>query len=429
MNEQLEGFLKDLEGALKDIPQEERSKAMDYYREYLYDACESGLVPEEVIKQVGDAESIASAIKMEVSIDNARNNPGIRNYSNALKNTFRMVTTPFSVLMLIFLVLISGSIVAAFFATALCTFIAAIASLFIGIYEAARIPGHFLMERIGAFGMGLMSSGLMMLFTLWFYRLSKLFIRISVWFIGKIQRKPAQFKPDIKSDGNGRHKPAIKPVILFAAVSVLGLALFFASGLPMRYFDIFNSTKPNEISLQTYDSAVKDVNAISIVSAHSQVKILKGNGDGIQLIYEKPDWLDGEMKTEGKTLYFQEKSNGRLPLFSLVSIHESMTELQLLLPEGYDPAMIKVDSTGGHIFISGINCNIQAETMNGRIELILADMTSANITVKTERGTVYSDDRAAGQKTAQGTEYFSVGANGKSIELNSTNGNIYLRSQ
>jgi hypothetical protein len=136
--------------------------------------------------------------------------------------------------------------------------------------------------------------------------------------------------------------------------------------------------------------------------------------------------LDYDIKTDGNTLYFYEKSNGRLPLFSLV-YHESLTELQIRLPEGYDPEMIKVGSTGGHVFITGIASNIQVDTMNGRIELVPVNAKSANIIAKTNQGNIYSNGKPAGQKTDKGTEYISAAASDRNIELTSTNGNIYIQ--
>lgn len=427
MNEKLENFLKALEAGLKDIPQDERNKAVEYYREYLYDACEAGADPDTVITQVGDAETIASAIRMEASIARARSNPGIRNYGNALKNTFRMVTAPFSILTLVLLVLLSGSIVAAFFTATLCTFVGSVGVLFIAAYEATRMSGQFFMEIVGAVGIGLMLSGLLMLLTLCLYRLGRVFIRISVWLIGKIQRKPVQYQSNAKISDTGKRSPSKRFVWGFAAMSVAGLVLFSVSGLPVRFFTIFNSQKPNDIQLEAFDYKTGDVNAVSIVSAHSIVRIIRGTGNDLRLLYEKSDWLDYEVKTDGKTLYFYEKSNGRLPLFSLVIYHESLTELQLEIPAGYNPDMIKIDSTGGHILISGIDSNIQADTMNGRIELDRSEAENTSIIAKTAKGSIYAGDKPVGQKTGKGTEYISMGESEKNIELYSSNGNIYIQ--
>lgn len=427
MNEQLENFLKALEAGLRDIPQDERNKAIEYYREYLYDACESGADPDTVITQVGDAETIASAIRMEASIARARSNPGIRNYGNALKNTFRMVTAPFSILTLVLLVLLSGSIVTAFFTATLCTFAVSVGVLFIAVYEATRMSGQFFMEIAGTVGIGLMLSGLSMLLTLCLYRLGRVFIRISVWLIGKIKRKPVQYQSDAKIEDTGKRSPSKRFVWCFTAMTVAGLVLFSVSGLPVQFFNIFNSTKPNNIQMEAFDYKTGDVNAVSIVSAHSIVRIKRGSGNDIRLLYEKSDWLDDDVKTDGKTLYFYEKSNGRLPLFNLVTYHESLTELQLEIPAGYNPDMIKIDSTGGHIIISGIDSNLQAETMNGRIEFDRSEAENTRFIAKTVTGSIYSGDRPVGQKTGKGTEYISIGESGRSIELFTRNGDIYIQ--
>lgn len=427
MNEQLEGFLKNLEDALMDIPGDERTRAIEYYREYLYDACESGADPAAVLDQVGDVKSIASEIHTEVSISKAREKPGIRNYSNALKNTLRMVTTPFSVLLLIFSVILTGSIVATFFAAAFCTFLAAIASFFAGIYEAAAVSAQFYMERIGAVGFGIMLSGLLMLVTLCFYWLGRRFIRISLWIIDLIRKKNIQYQPGTITRDNGKKKSAKQPIMVFSGLTLLGLILFFVSGLPLRYFAIFNSTKPADVRLESFDYRSDEVSSISVTSAHSYVIISKGTDDSIRLLYEKTDWLDFDLKAEGKTLYFQERSNGRLPFFSLVALHESLSEIRLILPKDYEPAMIRIDSIGGHIRISGADCNMQAETVNGTITFVPDDTANSSIVAKTAHGKVYFGDSPAGNRTENGIEFVFIGKPEKIVELTSTNGDIYLR--
>ncbi len=426
MIEKAEAFIRELELRLKDLPKEEVNDAINYYREYFSDAIESGDNEDAVMEKLGTSEKTADMIRVENSIARVRSNPGIKNYSGVLKNTFRLVTTPISVLVLSMFVIVSFCVFAAFFAGALCTFLGAIGALLVSVYEATKMPAGFFMEIIGTIGLGFMTSGLLLLVAISFYMLAFLFIRLSVWMIDKILRKPV--KTDMDLTVRKGEKPR-KPVI-FARLSVIvflaGFVLFAVSGLPIRYFNIFNSMKPASILMQHHDFCPDEVKTISIETAHSLVRISRGSGDRIELLYEKSDWLDYEVNTEANTLCFKEKSNGRLPLFSLVSLHESLTELDIILPENFDAEMIKMKSTGGHFFIMEVSHNIQAETINGRIEIKINESRPTNIVAEAPNGSIYVNENLSGETGKEG-KYIYITSSDKTMTLKSAHGDIRIR--
>jgi uncharacterized membrane protein len=426
MDDRIESFISELESQLKDLPKDEADEALCYYREYLNDAVESGEDPDIILQKLGTAEKIAAVIRMETSIDRARSNPGMRNYGAVLKNSFRVITAPFSILFLSMFVILSGGIFITFYAGAFCTFLGSILALAAVVYEAANMSGEFFIEIVGLLGAGLMFSAVLMLITIGLYKLGRLFIRLSVWTIDKILNKPQHKEPSSKR-GTGAKPGRIRAAVrLFSVLSFAGFLIFAVSGLPMRYFNIFNSMKPRNIELMSYQFNIDQVNDISIETAHSIVTVSEGSGDKIRFVYEKSDWLDCDLITEADALYFREKSGGRLPFFELVSLHESLTELEIYIPKDSNVERITVESKGGHVFVSDLPSNMEIQTMNGRIEVNLSDIGQINVIAETSNGSVYVNNMQAGQKSGKNTEYVVTAGSEKTVSLKSANGDIRI---
>ncbi|NLG89045.1 MAG: DUF1700 domain-containing protein [Clostridiaceae bacterium] len=426
MSDAIDRFIGELEAHLSDLPKDEIEEAVSYYREYLNDAVESGEDPENALNRLGTAEKIAAVIRVETSIDRARSNPGVRNYGAVLKNSFRVITTPFSILFLSMFVMLSGGIFITFYAGAFCTFLGSVLSLAAVIYEAANMSGKFIIEIIGILGAGIMFSAVLMLATICLYKLGRLFIRLSVWTIGKILNKPQQKGAPLKRTADEKSKPIRTAVRLFSVLSFAGFVVFAVSGLPMRYFNIFNSMKPQDVELMSYEFDIDQLNEISVETAHSIVIVSEGSGDKVRFIYEKPDWLDCAFAAEGNTVRFREKSNGRLPFFELVSLHESLTELKVYIPKDAGVKRMTVKSKGGHVFVSDLPLSIRVETMNGSIQVNLPDTDSVNVAAETSKGVIYSNNTPAGQKTGGKTVYAINAGSDKTVELQSANGDIRI---
>ncbi len=426
MGDVVDRFIVELESQLSDLPKDEIEEAVSYYREYLNDAIESGEDPGIALQRLGTAEKIAAMIRVETSIDRARSNPGVRSYGAVLKNSFRVITTPFAILFLSMFVMLSGGIFITLYAGAFCTFVGSILALAAVIYEAANMSGEFFIEIIGILGAGLMLSAVLMLATIGLYLSGRLFIRLSVWTIDKILYKQQQKEPSPKRTAETKSKRVRAAVRLFSVLAFAGFLCFVVSGLPMRYFNIFNSVKPQDIELVSYQFDIEQADAISVETAHSVVRISEGSDDQIRFVYEKSNWLDYAFSTEGNIIHFREKSNGRLPFFELGSLHESLTELKVYIPEGTNVERMTVESKGGHVFISDIPVSIRVKTMNGRIEVDLPDTGQVNVTAETSKGIIYSDNTPAGQKTGGKTGFAITAGSDKTVELQSANGDIHI---
>ncbi|HEY8500575.1 MAG TPA: DUF1700 domain-containing protein [Clostridia bacterium] len=427
MSDKIDSFIMELESKLKDLPKDEIDEAVCYYREYLNDAEDSGEDPDVILQRIGTAEKIAAAIRMETSIDRARSDPGVRNYGSVLKNSFRVITTPFSILFLSMFVILSGGIFITFYAGAFCTFLGSILTIAAVVYEAANMPGEYFIEIIGLLGAGLMLSSVLMLVTICLYKVGRLFIKLSVWMIDKILNKQQQKEPSPKRTTAAKSGRTRAAVLIFSILSFAGFLIFAVSGLPMRYFNIFNSMKPQNIELVSYEFDIDQADVISVETAHSIIRLSEGSGDKIRFVYEKSDWLDCTFAAEGNTLHFHEKSGGRLPFFELVSMHESLTELKVYIPKGHNVERITVESKGGHVFVSGLIFNMQIETMNGSIEVNLPDTGRVNVNAETSNGSIYVNNMQAGQKTGKKTEYIVTAGSEKTVNLKSANGDIRIK--
>jgi hypothetical protein len=123
-------------------------------------------------------------------------------------------------------------------------------------------------------------------------------------------------------------------------------------------------------------------------------------------------------------LSFYEKSSGMLPLFDLVKLHESRTELIITLPMGFNPQIVTLESTGGHVQILDSGENIYAKTYTGAI--LLSTPQDVNIKAATELGTIEVGGTESGQKTSGGLEYYNNTQSDRTVELQSSRGNIEI---
>lgn len=430
MDERIAVFIESLKKHLEGLPEQEVREAVSYYEEYLYDAAEAGKDPEEVFKQLDPPEKIAGMLRTETSILRAQKSPGLRNFTSVLRNAFRSVTTPLAVFLVSIFIVASYSVVLMLFGGALVSFIAGIVMALGMVYQALTMSAHFPMEIAGAVGMGLFGAGICLLLSFALYKLARLLIRVSSRFIGKTLRKPGKPAPELENQPDARPSGSRRHVLICLAVIVAGFMLTAVSGLPVRYFTIFNSMKPENVITRTTEYDAGGINKISLVTAHSRIKVTSGNSDKIVLSYEQPDWLDYEAVSSGSMLSFYERSNGRLPLFPLVKLHESITELTVSIPRGYSPEIIMLESTGGDVSISGLAENIEVKTMNGDILFNPEGVTdSYNIRANTGSGTIVVGGVPAGQKGTEGIEYYRDAKAAKTVKLNSSGGRIVIKSE
>ena len=427
MDDRISSFIESLRKHLEGLPEQEISEAIDYYEEYFNDAIEEGKEPDEILEELDSPDKIAGIIRMESSIIKAQRSPGLKNFTGVSRNAFRGVTTPLAVISLSLVVFISFCMVAVLFTAAFILFTAAAIIPLGFVYEAFKIPLSFPMEIIGTIGFGLLGSGIILLPAFGLYRLGKLFIRFSTQLIRRILLQSGKTMPEMEKQTPGRKMRFSRFAVLCLVIIAAGLVSIGISGIPVRYFTIFNSMKPANIVVRTSEYDPGNINKISIATAHSNIRVEEGTSDKIVLSYEQPDYMDYEMGVSGSMLSFYEKSNGRLALFSLITMHESMTELLVSIPRGLDPDIITLETRGGHIYITGLAENIRAVTFSNSIKLSMEGVNeNVNIKASTWSGDILMNGTKHGQETTEGTEYYRDTDAAKTIEIKSSNGNIHL---
>jgi uncharacterized membrane protein len=428
MDNRITNYIESLRKYLTGLPDQEASEAVSFYTEYLNEALEAGKDLDKVIGELDSPEKIAGMIKTETSIIRAQHSPGFRNFANALRNAFKSVSTPLSIFLLAIVEFVSYSMVAIFFGGAFACGIGGAAAFLTFAYEGIRTPFNFWLEKLGSFGAALFTMSLLMLAAVYLYRCGKLFIKFSTNLVRSVLKKSTKPMPEMeKKKETSLRKKRIVPSLL--VIMAAGIILFGISGIPWKIYVITNSMKPEGMMkniVLEYDPS--SVNRISAVTANSVIRIIQGEGDKVLITYKEPEWMDYSVDNNGGMLTFHEKSSGMLPLFSLISLHEGMTELTISLPKGCNPNSVSLESTGGHIFISAQAENIDAKTLNGNINCDMNGSENAyDVKASTKKGSIVVDGTESGIKADDTVEYYKGMQSGKKIDLTSTNGSISIK--
>jgi uncharacterized membrane protein len=421
--------MKVLEENLQGLSDEESKNALLYYNEYLNDAADSDKDLDEVLKQLGSPEDLADMLKAEESFNKAQKKPGLRNFNRAMKNAFLGVSNPVGVLGRgLFLVFVYSFLIV-FLGGALVFLLGAITGFSTLLYEMFMIPSEFLKEKLGTLGMALFVLSLLFIISLGFLRISQWLIRLASKTVRNMLRKKAgsdAYEANEKETGKSKDR-----LIVGFSLGIIGIGLIlaFSSGLPVKLFNIFNSTKPDNINIVVSEYNAADVSSINISTAHSCISIINDDTkDGkIVITYEQADWTTGKSAIEDGKVTFRETSNGRLPLFELVSLHESRTYVTLYLPSEFSAEEIHLESKGGFVSIMDAAQNISAQTDTGMITLYVSENSQPySLKAKTETG-ILDVDRVY----PEAKDYREITINQQNsarfFELNSNRGNITVK--
>lgn len=428
MDDSINIFLDELKLKLSGFPEDETREAVEYYEEYINDALDEGKSAEELLSHLDSPEKIATMIKAETSIKKAQSNPGLKNYSKVLKYARYGITKPISVLLFSIFIIVTYSTAVLLFCGAIVSAAAACVILPGFIYEALKIPSKYIAEIISTISMGIFSAGLCLLLAFGFFKLCRLFIQLSSGLVRRMLNKSHKPLTDIsKSPAEKSNSSKLLLKVCLISISA-GLVLSLATGLPIKLFMIFNSMEPSSIATQEWEYDSTSVDKINITTAHSHIRLEKGDSDKIKISYEQSDWLEPETTCTNGQLTFSEKFNGRLPLFSFVSLHENNTEVVISLPEGFKPDALGLESKGGFVHIGSTDFNVMAKTYTGNIYLEPGTGAKpAVIRASTSTGIIQAGGTNVGAKTSKSTEYIVAAQTGSSIELDTTRGSIFIK--
>lgn len=428
MDDRIKSFLEELKLKLAGLPETEAKEALDYYKEYLNDALDEGKSVEEILLNLDPPEKTALMIKAETSIRKAQNSPGLKNYTKAMKYALSNITKPFSVLLFSIFIFVTYSTALLLFLCAIISATAACILLSGSIYESLKIPSGYIAEIVGTIGSGLFLASLCLLLAFGLYKLCRLIITISSGLTRRMLNKSHKPLPEISKIPaySGKSSKLFLKICVIAATAAFIIAL--ASGLPMKLFMIFNSMEPSSVTTQSWEYDNSAVEKINITTAHSHIRLEKSNTDKIRISYTQPDWMESEVSCIDGQLAFLEKSNGRLPLFSLVSMHENRTKVTISLPENFSPDTIKLESRGGFVHIGTTNFNNRTKTYTGNIYLEPDSAANpASIKASTSTGIIYvRGENIGNNKNSKGQKFEAVAQSGSIIELETSRGSIFI---
>jgi hypothetical protein len=127
-------------------------------------------------------------------------------------------------------------------------------------------------------------------------------------------------------------------------------------------------------------------------------------------------------------LEFREKSSGMLPLFQLFIMHEGMSGVTLLLPQGYDPESLSLGSSGGHVTVNGLFGNLTVKTLNGDIILDTSGKyAQSGIKAGTWNGMLQVGEIRKLKDQDGAPAYEQKGTSGKLLDIHSTNGDVVIK--
>ncbi|MCX7771655.1 MAG: DUF1700 domain-containing protein [Clostridia bacterium] len=427
MNNRISEYLKSLGDRLSDLPEDEKSNILNYYEEYLYDASDSGKDLDEVINGLGSAEEVASMVNAEFQLQDARKNPSVKSFNKAMTHVFRGVATPMGYFLRGIFLIVGYALIVTVMLGALTAFISALAFPAMMLFEAVTLRTSFIAEFIGSIGAALLIFGIFSLAGLGLFALGRTLVQTAAgmlsWMLHRNKNKESYTEQASSKKVSKQLEKKLYAVALAGLAA--GLVLFFASGLPVKYFVIFNSMKPDNVQTvsKTYD--IGEVTKISVLTAQSCIRVVPSDDGKLRVTYEQPDWLQGELHVTDGVLEFKETSNGRLPLFDIATLHESRTQVTLYIPKNYDPELITLESKGGIISIDNVAANINAKTYTG--EITLHEDIPIHIAASTEVGAIEVGGRPAGERNARGIS-FALGADTlKHIVLTTSRGQIVIR--
>lgn len=439
MSEKLNAFLDELSRHLSDLPEAERVEVLNYYEEYLNDAEEEGVSPEDLLSRLEAPADIAASIKAESSIRTMRSKPGLKNYSKVVKYARIGIKRPLTIFLFSLLIFMTYSIAVCLFIVTVASTASACIILPVFVAEAMKIPSQYTGDAMGTIAMGIFLAGLMMMIAWGFFKLSGLLFRLSAGLIARmLNKKTGPASDGARVPGNdgfddnlknkvGKNKASDLVLKISLSIIAAGLVIALATGLPTKLFILFNSMKPSNIAMQKWEYSTDSVDKISINTAHSNIRLIAGNSDKIKIQYEQSDWLEPEISSIDRQLSFSEKSNGRMPLFSLVTMHENRAELTISIPEGYKTSDVELESRGGFIYITDIKDPIQVKTYTGSIYVEQADDAEPfSIKAATSAGVIKAYGLDAGTKNNGRTVYQSDSQNDVLIQLESDRGSIYI---
>jgi uncharacterized membrane protein len=365
----------------------ESSEVVGYYEEFLLDAVEAGRETADLLARFGSPEQVVSETLSERSILAAEARPGPFRLVSASRRTLKATATAAgraAIVTAAVFPLLSGLFL---YLCGFLFFLVPPAVVALVLLELPLVPIAAVDTKAGLLGLVLLLVGLSIGtgWLLWsgangLTRLTMRMLRSKKRVeAGDAEGTSGTAASATAAAPNASKRPLrtrrakvlrrIAATVLSAAV-LFGLILLVGSNLAYNYFSVWNGLQPSHVVQIEKTFPVQGLAAVRVDGMNSAIHVESVAGDEIVVSMESPDWLEPHAVLVDGTLQVTESSNGRLPFFRYVAIHEGTTTIRIGVPEGMTLEELDIQSTGSSIFVGVPTESISVHTGTGSIELL-----------------------------------------------------------
>ncbi len=418
----LDRFMAEVRAGLADLKGDSARYAVEYCEEFISEAREAGRPEEEILARIGSVQEIITHARAEAALSGAEKSPGPFRLARAGRQVLRSIADSAARSSLLLAASIPFALTLLFYAAAAAAFIGAIALACVMILGAVQMPGRYPMEIIGTAGGAALSGAVTALAGLLLLRIAAILSRATTGLLRRRMRGNA--RPAEKNGTKPRKSAGMKiTAAVFGFLALAGIGLLAPSGLPVKYFMIWNSVKPVDAAENSWTFKTRDVRRISASTMNTDIVIQSsGSGTGdIRVRYEEPPWLTGDAALENGEIVFKETSRGMLPFMDFIARHRGTTALVIEVPSGFRANVLEAQSIGGCVTLAVPAGSSRVETNTGAI-LFTVNSSVKRITAAAPEGGIIVNGAPM-----PGTSYAAAGPGAGTAELASTGGRIEIR--
>jgi len=349
MTEILKDYLNKIREALHGWPPADADDAVNYYEEFIEDALEQSLSEKQILKKLGNPQQIIKTIKAENSIRKTEVKPGPL---KLMKSIVGIPALKVSVILGGIIPIVTAYLL---YLLAVISYIAIAGGILFSLYAIRQIDPQYIWSIIGMTGFAFISTALFGFFGFLIWRIANSITLHTMKLLRRFLNR--ERTAEIKQTSPGKHSDEKKnrtkrAVIAFLIIFAIGAIMLIPSGLPVRYFSIWNSQMPYNYTERRAQFPADQVKTISVDTLNSKVLLIGKDSGQVTVLYQQPDWMTGEIIKEGSTIQFTEKPNGRLPYMQFVSRHEGMTSVTVALPKEEAVDTVSIRTNGGTVIIT-----------------------------------------------------------------------------
>lgn len=373
----LEEFMARLKGGLAKLPKETADDVIAYYSEYIEDAKAAGLSEDTILSKMGSVEHILSAVVDEMVIAKAQKRPGP---VNLMKSSKRMLgrgasraAKSTSLAMLSILPLMAALI---FYIASAAFVLAAPASTAFLVYSIVSHTGLSGTDIWAQVGLILTLFALCAAIAWGLWKAANGLTRVTLGIFRRIAAKAKAIAVnEMKAAAEIRPLPRKKKWrelvsgIVLIVLLATGINLSFLNDLIPRYWSLWNSQKPADITMVKKDFPADGISKLKITMLNTRVEIVAGTEDTIQIEYEQAPYFSFDAAMEAGILEVSETGNGKLPMIDVLSKHEGMTTLVVRMPKNSSAIELEITTNGGHVDIDAPFKGYEVYTNDGNITL------------------------------------------------------------